>query len=118
MKTEYAVYEHLKHLGVSASLKGYKYLQLAVSLVLAEPETMEAVTKALYPRVAQMCDSTTSRVERAIRHAIEYVFGNTDYDVLKKYFGNTVSIRAGKLTNAQFIAGLAEHIKMEVLKND
>ena len=118
MKTEYVVYEHLKHLGVPASLKGYKYLQLAVSLVLEEPDIIEAVTKALYPRVARMCDSTTSRVERSIRHAIEYVFSNTECDVLKKYFGNTISIRAGKLTNAQFIAGLAEHIKMEVLKND
>lgn len=118
MNVVVTVYEHLKHIGVPANLSGYKYLQLAISYALEDQEIVNSMTKVLYPQVAKECNSTPTRVERSIRHAIEYVFSNTDVTVLKSYFGNTYSIRSGKLSNSQFIAGVAEHIRMEALKND
>ena len=118
MNVVVTVYEHLKHIGVPANLSGYKYLQLAIGYALEDPEIINSITKTLYPQVARACNSTPIRVERSIRHAIEYVFSNTDVTILKRYFGNTYSIHSGKLSNSQFIAGVAEHIRMEVLKND
>lgn len=107
------IYKQLKHLGVPANLLGYRYLQEAMSIVLEDPEIINQITKKVYPKVAEICDSTSSRVERDIRYAVEYVFEHTDYNVLYRYFGNTNS-NSGKLTSVRFIAGVAEYIKMEV----
>lgn len=115
MTTEVVVYQQLKHLGVPASLKGYRYLQEAVKYAVENPSINGQMTKQLYPTIASTCNTTTSRVERAIRHAIEYVYLNTDSDVLAQYFGNTINATSGKLTNTQFIAGIAEYIRMEVI---
>lgn len=113
MSNNAIVYKQLKHLGVPANLLGYRYLQEAISIVLEDPNAINRVTKQLYPTVAKVCGSTASRVERAIRHAVEHVFDHTDCDIVYEYFGNTYS-DSGKLTNTQFIAGVAEYIKMEV----
>lgn len=114
MNNEVVVYQQLKHLGIPANLKGYRYLQVGIQLVLEEPELIDHMTKAFYPKVARICNTTTPRAERAIRHAIEYVYENTDPEVPAEYFGNTMNASSGKLTNSQFIAGVVEYIKMEV----
>lgn len=108
------IYKQLKHLGVPANLSGYIYLKEAIRIVLEDPKAIHRMTKQLYPTVAEVCDSTAARVERAIRHAIEYVFDNTDYNIVYEYFGNT-NRDSGKLTNTQFIAGVVEYIRTEVL---
>lgn len=114
MNPEKATYEALKTLGVPANLLGYVYLQDAAFIVYENPEAIRYMTKGLYPEIAEKRRSTASRVERAIRHAVEHVYSNTDPRVLQKYFGNTANMSTGKLTNSQFIAGLVEYIKMEV----
>lgn len=113
MSNNAVIYKQLKHLGVPVSLLGYNYLKEAISIVLEDPKAINQVTKQLYPTVAEVYGSTASRVERAIRHAVEHVFDHTDYNIVHEYFGNTNS-DSGKLTNTQFIAGVAEYIKMEV----
>lgn len=113
MSNSAVIYKQLKHLGVPVSLLGYNYLKEAISIVLEDPKAINRVTKQLYPTIAEVYGSTASRVERAIRHAVEHVFDHTDYNIVCEYFGNTNS-DSGKLTNTQFIAGVAEYIKMEV----
>lgn len=113
MSNSAIIYKQLKHLGVPASLLGYNYLKEAISIVLEDPKAINRVTKQLYPTVAESYGSTASRVERDIRRAVEHVFAHTDYAIVHEYFGN-MSSDSGKLTNAQFIAGVAEYIKMEV----
>lgn len=114
MTIEVVGYRQLKHLGVPVNLAGYKYLKEAILLALEDPSIIRRMTQKMYPAIANVHGTTASRVERAIRHAIEYVYENTDHDILCKYFGNTVSAASGKLTNTQFISGVAEYIKMEV----
>lgn len=116
MTNEQIVYHQLKVLGVPASLKGYEYIKIAVVLVLEDKTRMHAATRRLYPEIARACHSTASRVERAIRHAIEYVYSNTDPQVLFQYFGNITGSMSGKVTNTTFIAGIVEYINMEVKK--
>ena len=112
MSYEVPIYQSLKLLGVPANLKGYRYLTKALELELVEPGAIDRMTKYMYPEIAKACETTSSRVERAIRHAIEVVFDRTDPSVVYDYFGNTGSMR-GKLTNTEFIAAVAEHIRME-----
>ena len=114
MNIETVVYQQLKHLGVPVSLSGYSYLQEAIVRVLEDPSLIRKVTIKLYPDIAKKYDTLASRVERSIRHAIEHVYSNTDEDIIAQYFGNTINLASGKLTNIQFIAGIAEYIKMEV----
>ena len=113
MDLDVLVYHHLKQLGVPASIKGYRYLSDAIVHAIRDPEVFGAITKRLYPAIAANNGTTASRVERDIRHAIEHVFDTTDPEVLRHYFGNTMSMRTGKLTNSQFMAGVAEYIRME-----
>ena len=110
-----STYRALKTMGVPASLMGYGYLQDAAVMVSEDPEALRQMTKKLYPSIAAKNGTTASRVERAIRHAIEYAYANTDPDVLRQYFGNVGNLNTGKLTNSQFIAGLVQFIKMEGL---
>lgn len=110
MITKEVVYEHLKVLGIPASIKGFNYLMESIMLVAENPDYIGSVTKSLYPEVARKCKSTPSRVERAMRHAIDIIFYNTSPGVLFKYFGNTISYARGKLTNSQFIAGVVAYI--------
>ena len=112
MSYDVPIYKSLKLLGVPASLLGYRYLIKALELELSEPGAINRMTKYMYPEIAKACATTPSRVERAIRHAVETVFDHTDPGVLYDYFGN-VSFMSGKSTNTQFIAAVAEHIRME-----
>ena len=96
--------EHLRELGVPQHIKGYKYLRHALVAVAQDGSLVEAITKALYPSVAQEFDTTPSRVERAIRHAIEVAWDRGDLEILDQYFGNSISRTKGKPTNSEFIA--------------
>ena len=106
------IHRTLRELGVPAHIKGYRCLVCALELALENEYILECVTKALYPAVAEKCQTTPSRVERAIRHAIERTFDNGDLDVLYRYFGNTVDRRKGKPTNSEFLAAVANAIRL------
>ena len=100
-------------IGVPAHIKGYQYLREAIILVVGDMDTINAVTKVLYPAVAKKFGTTASRVERAIRHAIEVAWDRGDLEVLQKYFGYTVSNTKGKPTNSEFIAMISDRISLE-----
>jgi two-component system response regulator (stage 0 sporulation protein A) len=105
--------EIMHKLGVPAHIKGYMYLREAIELVIRNIEMLGAVTKKLYPTVAENFNTTSSRVERAIRHAIEVAWERGNEKELNKYFGNTIS--AGKKpTNSQFIAKIADKLRLEI----
>ncbi|MFW6006524.1 MAG: sporulation transcription factor Spo0A [bacterium] len=106
--------EVLHELGVPAHIKGYMYLREAIELVIKDVEFLGAVTKELYPEVADKFDTTSSRVERAIRHAIEVVWKRGNSEALDKYFSNSVSLKDGKPTNSQFIAKIADKLRLEI----
>lgn len=106
--------EVMHHLGVPAHIKGYIYLREAIELVIKDIEYLGAVTKELYPSVAKKYNTTSSRVERAIRHAIEVSWDRGNINELNKYFGNTVSANSGKPTNSQFIAKIADKLRLEL----
>lgn len=97
-------------LGTPANLKGYYYIREAILYCLKNQ--MNSVTKALYPYIAKKYDTTSSRVERAIRHAIEVTWERGNEDVIKKYFGNTINMQRGKPTNSEFIAIIADKLKL------
>lgn len=104
----------LRDLGVPANIKGYDYLKEALGLVLGDPELLGYITKGLYPSIAKEYGTTTTRVERAIRPAIEVTFDRSRPDDIRAYFGNSYSPMKGKPTNSEFIATLAELIREEV----
>ncbi len=106
--------EIMHQLGVPAHIKGYLYIREAIELVINEVELLGAVTKELYPKVAETFNTTSSRVERAIRHAIEVAWERGNINALNKYFGNTVSSTSGKPTNSQFIAKIADKLRLEL----
>ncbi len=106
----------IHEIGVPAHIKGYQYLREAISLTVADMEVINAVTKVLYPAVAKKFNTTASRVERAIRHAIEVAWDRGDLETLQKYFGYTVSNAKGKPTNSEFIAMIADRISLEMNK--
>lgn len=103
----------IHELGIPASIVGYRYVRYAIMLVVQHPEMLNYVTKVLYPEVAKYFGSTGSRVERAIRHAIEVAWNRGDVDVLQQWFGYTVSNTKGKPTNAEFIGLVADAILLE-----
>ena len=109
---ELTVTEILHQIGVPAHIKGYQYLRSAIKLSVEDPEMMSSVTKLLYPTVAKMHGTTASRVERAIRHAIEVAWDRGDVDVLSSYFGYTIQSQRGKPTNSEFIAMIADKLKL------
>lgn len=102
----------IQSMGVPAHVKGYQYLRDAIIFVVEESNLMGAVTKELYPLVGDKHDTTASRVERAIRHAIELAWDRGNIDVINKYFGYTVNMAKGKPTNSEFIAIIADRIRM------
>ena len=110
---EIRVTEIIHQLGVPAHIKGYHYLRAAILASLNDPELLESVTKMLYPTVAQKFDTTSSRVERAIRHAIEIAWDRGDLDVLNNYFGYTVNTCKGKPTNSEFIALVTDKLRLQ-----
>ena len=98
----------LHELGIPAHIKGYQYLRDAISMVVRDREMMEAVTKILYPVIAKKNYTSSSRVERAIRHAIEVAWGRGSLEVIDELFGYTISTGKGKPTNTEFIARIAD----------
>ena len=106
----------IHEIGVPAHIKGYQYLREAIIIAVNDMEVINAVTKVLYPAVAKRFGTTPSRVERAIRHAIEVAWDRGDLETLQKYFGYTVSNAKGKPTNSEFIAMIADRLVLE-LKN-
>ena len=103
----------IHEIGVPAHIKGYQYLREAIILTIKDMDKINAVTKILYPEVARTFDTTPSRVERAIRHAIEVAWDRGDVEVLQKFFGYTVSGIKGKPTNSEFIAMIADHLSLK-----
>ena len=103
----------IHEIGVPAHIKGYKYLREAIMLTVVDMEIINAVTKVLYPEVAKKFSTTPSRVERAIRHAIEVAWDRGDVEVLQKFFGYTVSNLKGKPTNSEFIAMIADRLSLQ-----
>ncbi len=113
---EIKVTEILHQIGVPAHIKGYHYLRDSIIMSVEHPEIINAVTKQLYPAVAKKYETTSSRVERAIRHAIEVAWDRGDVDILNSYFGYTIHISRGKPTNSEFIAMIADKLRLQ-LKN-
>lgn len=106
----------LHELGIPAHIKGYQYLRDAISMVVRDREMMEAVTKILYPEIAKKNYTSSSRVERAIRHAIEVAWGRDSLEVIDELFGYTISTGKGKPTNSEFIALIADKICLDYKK--
>ncbi len=111
---ELTVTEILHQIGVPAHIKGYTYLRDAIMLAVRDKNVISAITKQLYPTVAKMNETTSSRVERAIRHAIEVAWDRGDVDVLNEYFGYTIHNGRGKPTNSEFIAMISDRIRLQM----
>lgn len=102
----------MRQIGVPAHIKGYQYLRTSIRLCIEDSEMLGSVTKILYPTVAKAYGTTASRVERAIRHAIEVAWDRGDVDVLSSFFGYTIQAERGKPTNSEFIAMIADKLKL------
>lgn len=107
------VTEVIHEIGVPAHIKGYQYLREAILMTVRNMEVINSVTKVLYPAVAKKFNTTPSRVERAIRHAIEVAWDRGDLETLQKFFGYTVSNIKGKPTNSEFIAMIADSLSLK-----
>ena len=103
----------IHEIGVPAHIKGYQYLREAIMITVEDMDVINAVTKVLYPEVAKRFNTTPSRVERAIRHAIEVAWDRGDLETLQKFFGYTVSNAKGKPTNSEFIAMIADRLVLD-----
>lgn len=110
---EAVVTDIIHEIGVPAHIKGYQYLREAIILTIKDMDMINAVTKVLYPEVARKFNTTPSRVERAIRHAIEVAWDRGDIETLQKFFGYTVSNIKGKPTNSEFIAMIADRLQLQ-----
>jgi len=108
------VTEIIHQIGVPAHIKGYGYLRQSILLAIDDPEMINHITKLLYPTVAKLNATTSSRVERAIRHAIEVAWDRGDVDILNSYFGYTIHNSRGKPTNSEFIAMIADKLRMKM----
>lgn len=110
---ETQVTQIIHQIGVPAHIKGYQYLRTAILLTVKDSDIINSVTKVLYPSVAKKYATTTSRVERAIRHAIEVAWDRGDVDTLNAYFGYTIQNNRGKPTNSEFIAMIADNLRLK-----
>ena len=102
----------IHQIGIPAHIKGYQYLRAAILMTIDDNDIINSVTKVLYPSVAKKYQTTTSRVERAIRHAIEVAWDRGDVDTLNSYFGYTIQNSRGKPTNSEFIAMIADNLRL------
>ena len=103
----------IHQIGIPAHIKGYQYLRTAILMAIDDTDIINSVTKILYPSVAKKYQTTTSRVERAIRHAIEVAWDRGDVDTLNSYFGYTIQNSRGKPTNSEFIAMIADNLRLK-----
>jgi two-component system response regulator (stage 0 sporulation protein A) len=111
---EAQVTQIIHQVGIPAHIKGYQYLRTAIIMVVNNNRIINEVTKTLYPTVAEHFSTTSSRVERAIRHAIEVAWDRGDVDMLNSYFGYTVQNSKGKPTNSEFIAMIADNLRLKM----
>lgn len=109
------IHKFLTEIGVPCHILGHRYLVCAIHLAVKDHTYVEQITKKLYKDAAKLCDTTPSKLERALRHAIELAWDRCDIDVLQHYFGNTISNTKGKPTNSEFIA-MAEYIIRDQMK--
>ena len=103
----------LHELGMPSHIKGYQYVREAISLIYDKPDMVGGITKELYPELASRFDTTVSRVERAIRHAIEVSWNRGDWDLMEDIFGHSVDVDKAKPTNSEFIVTLADKLRLE-----
>ena len=108
----------IHEIGVPAHIKGYQYLREAIIIAVGDMDVINAITKVLYPQVAKAFQTTPSRVERAIRHAIEVAWDRGDLDTLQRFFGYTVSNTKGKPTNSEFIALIADKLQLQLKSSE
>lgn len=111
---EMMVTDIIHEIGIPAHIKGYQYLRHAIMLVVDDLDVINSITKELYPTVAKDFNTTPSRVERAIRHAIEVAWDRGDTDVLNSFFGYTIANSKGKPTNSEFIAMIADRLRLQM----
>lgn len=111
---ETAITNIIHEIGVPAHIKGYLYLRDSITMVINNMELLSAVTKELYPSIARKYNTTSSRVERAIRHAIEVAWGRGRVEVINSLFGYTIHNEKGKPTNSEFIAMIADKLRLEM----
>lgn len=108
----------IHEIGVPAHIKGYQYLREAIKIAVGDMEVINAITKVLYPQVAKTFATTPSRVERAIRHAIEVAWDRGDLETLQRFFGYTVNSAKGKPTNSEFIALVADRLQLQIRSHE
>ena len=106
----------LHELGMPSHIKGYQYIREAISMVYDNPSIVGGITKELYPELATRFDTTVSRVERAIRHAIEVSWNRGDWDFMEEVFGHSVDIDKAKPTNSEFIVTIADKLILEYVR--
>lgn len=106
----------LHELGIPSHIKGYQYIREGVSIIFERPETIGGITKELYPELALKFDTTVSRVERAIRHAIEVSWNRGDWNLMEEIFGNSVDIDKAKPTNSEFMVTIADKLRLDYHK--
>ncbi len=111
-----AVTKILHELGIPSHIKGYQYIREGVSLIFENPDMIGGITKELYPELALKFDTTVSRVERAIRHAIEVSWNRGNWDLMEEIFGNSVDIDRAKPTNSEFIVTVADKLRLDYNK--
>ena len=106
----------LHELGIPSHIKGYQYIREGIGIIFDHPETIGGITKELYPELADKFDTTVSRVERAIRHAIEVSWNRGDWDLMEEIFGHSVDIDKAKPTNSEFIVTIADKLRLDYNK--
>jgi len=107
----------LHELGIPSHIKGYQYIREGIGILYERPETIGGITKELYPELANKFDTTVSRVERAIRHAIEVSWNRGNWDLMEEIFGHSVDIDKAKPTNSEFIVTVADKLRLEFQRN-
>lgn len=111
-----AITKILHELGIPSHIKGYQYIREGVGIIFERPETIGGITKELYPELAMKFDTTVSRVERAIRHAIEVSWNRGDWHLMEEIFGNSVDIDKAKPTNSEFMVTIADKLRLDYHK--
>ncbi|MBE6151925.1 MAG: sporulation transcription factor Spo0A [Firmicutes bacterium] len=111
-----AITKVLHELGIPSHIKGYQYIREGIGIIFERPETIGGITKELYPELAQKFDTTVSRVERAIRHAIEVSWNRGSWELMEDIFGHSVDIDKAKPTNSEFIVTIADKLRLDFHK--
>lgn len=115
-KLNVSISKILHNLGIPSHIKGYQFLRDAISMVFEDPKIIGGITKELYPELASKFDTTVSRVERAIRHAVEVSWNRGDLDLMENIFGHSVDIDKAKPTNSEFIVTIADKLRLDFHK--